>query len=305
MSEQSVFPFPGEQQGLPAAGQTQAEAAASAAVTPVTGGVGQQLRAAREGRNMSLADAAQALKLGPRQVEALEAEDWKSLPGNTMIRGFVRNYARLLNIDAEALMRALDAAQLQQKAQLEASAGTTASLPRSGRRRAERRDYLAVLSGLVLLGLAVLAYFFVPADFWQSQLAALMDRKAAPAPLESTAPAPPSEPASTALAAPKAGPGESVTVLSAPHATVLSDARVAGGGLKLSFAQPAWVEIRDARGQVLLSGLSPAGSQREVDGQPPFSLVVGNSTQVTVQYRGRVIELAPHSSGEVARLTVE
>lgn len=304
MSEQSVFPFPGEQQGLPAGGQTQAEAAASVAVTPVTGGVGQQLRAAREGRNMSLADAAQALKLGPRQVEALEAEDWKSLPGNTMIRGFVRNYARLLNIDAEALMRALDAAQLQQKAQLEASAGTTASLPHSGRRRAERRDYLAVISGLVLLGLAVLAYFFVPADLWQSQLAALIDRKPAP-PLENTAPAPPSEPASTALAAPKAGPGESVTVLSAPHATVLSDARVAGGGLKLSFAQPAWVEIRDARGQVLLSGLSPAGSQREVHGQPPFSLVVGNSTQVTVQYRGRVIELAPHSSGEVARLTVE
>jgi cytoskeleton protein RodZ len=80
---------------------------------------------------MSLADAAQSLKLGPRQVEALEAEDWKSLPGNTMIRGFVRNYARLLNLDADALMRALDAAQLQQKAQLEASAGTTASLPHS------------------------------------------------------------------------------------------------------------------------------------------------------------------------------
>jgi cytoskeleton protein RodZ len=304
MSEQSIFPFPAEQ-GLPGRGQSEEEAAASGAMTPVAGGVGQLLRAAREARNMSVAEAAQALKLGPRQVEALEAEDWKSLPGSTMIRGFVRNYARLLNIDADALMRGLDAARLQQKAQLEASAGTTASLPHSGRRRVERRDYIAVLSGLALLGLAVLAYFYVPPDLWQSQLAALVDRKPAPAPLENTAPAPSSEPASTALAAPKAGPGESVTVLSAPHATVLSDAPVAGGGLKLSFAQAAWVEIRDARGQVLLSGLSPAGSQREVDGQPPFSLVVGNSTQVTVQYRGKVIELAPHSSGEVARLTVE
>jgi cytoskeleton protein RodZ len=44
---------------------------------------------------------AQSLKLGPRQVAALENEDWQSLPGNTMIRGFVRNYARLLNIDVE------------------------------------------------------------------------------------------------------------------------------------------------------------------------------------------------------------
>ncbi|MEF8707781.1 MAG: DUF4115 domain-containing protein [Candidatus Accumulibacter propinquus] len=53
------------------------------------------------------------------------------------------------------------------------------------------------------------------------------------------------------------------------------------------------------------AGLSPAGSQREVDGQPPFSLVVGNATQVTVEYRGRAIELAPHSKDDVARLTVE
>jgi cytoskeleton protein RodZ len=309
-----MFPLPSGQ-GLPGRGQSQEQATASDATTAVTGGVGEQLRAAREGRKMSVPEVAQALKLGPRQVEALEAEDWKSLPGNTMIRGFVRNYARLLNIDAGALMRGLDAAQLQQKAQLEASAGTTASLPHSGGRRVERRDYLAVLSGLALLGLAVLAYFYIPPDLWQSKLAALVDRKPAPAPVENTAL--PSEAAPGGLAAPRAGSGESVTVLSAPHATVLSDApvatspasgaapRVAGGGLKLSFAQPAWVEIRDARGQVLLSALSPAGSQREVDGQPPFSLVVGNSTQVTVQYRGRVIELAPHSSGDVARLTVE
>ena len=304
MSEQSMFPLPAGQ-GLPIGGQSQEEATTREATTAITGGVGELLRAAREDRKMSVPEVAQALKLGPRQVEALEAEDWKSLPGNTMIRGFVRNYARLLNIDAGALMRGLDAAQLPQQAQLEASAGTTASLPHSGRRRVERRDYLAVLSGLALLGLAVLAYFYIPADLWQSKLAALVDRKPAPAPVENNLPAPRSEPAPGRLAAPTAGSGESVTVLSTPNATVLSDAPVAGGGLKLSFAQPAWVEIRDAGGQVLVSGLNPAGSQREVDGQPPFSLVVGNSTQVTVQYRGRVIELAPHSSGEVARLTVE
>jgi cytoskeleton protein RodZ len=217
---------------------------------------------------MSLADAAQALKLGPRQVEALEAEDWKSLPGNTMIRGFVRNYARLLNIDAEALMRALDAAQLQQKAQLEASAGTTASLPHSGRRRAERRDYLAVIAGLV----SCWAWRCWPTFSSRRPLAV------------TTGGADRSQAGATALRTlrqrlrqsqrqprrlrqrQEGAAGESVTVLSAPHATVLSDASVAGGGLKLSFAQPAWVEVRDARVRSFLSGLSPAGSQRDVAG---------------------------------------
>ena len=58
-------------------------------------------------------------------------------------------------------------------------------------------------------------------------------------------------------------------------------------------------------GQMIVSGMMPAASQREIVGQAPFSLVIGNATQVTVQYRGRLIDLAPHSKGDVARLTVE
>ena len=126
---------------------------------------------------MTVADAAQSLKLGPRQVEALEAQDWSSLPGNTMIRGFVRNYARLLSLDPDELMRELDAAHLQRTVELDVSAGTTATLPPTVR-RVERRDYLAIIAGLILLVLAGLAYYYVPADFWQSQMAAWIGSRA-------------------------------------------------------------------------------------------------------------------------------
>ncbi|MEF8721150.1 MAG: helix-turn-helix transcriptional regulator [Candidatus Accumulibacter delftensis] len=131
------------------------------------GGVGQQLRSAREARKLSVPEVAQSLKLAPRQVAAIESEDWGALPGNTMIRGFVRNYARVLNLDADALMRGLDATRMQRTLQLEASAGTSSHLPQAGD-QAERRDYLAVVGGLVLLVLALLAYFYVPQDFWGS-----------------------------------------------------------------------------------------------------------------------------------------
>jgi cytoskeleton protein RodZ len=73
-------------------------------------------------------EVAQSLKLAPRQVAAIESEDWGALPGNTMIRGFVRNYARVLNLDADALMRGLDATRMQRTLQLEASAGTSSHL---------------------------------------------------------------------------------------------------------------------------------------------------------------------------------
>ncbi|MBL8396181.1 MAG: helix-turn-helix domain-containing protein [Candidatus Accumulibacter sp.] len=310
MSEQGAFPA----EGSPSADQSsRLPVVSSEAVAP--GGVGAQLRAAREAKNISLAEAAQSLKLGTRQVEALEAEDWHALPGSTMIRGFVRNHARLTGLDPEPLMRALDAAQLPQTPQLEVSAGTSASLPQAGGRRVERRDYLAVLAGLSLLGLATLAYFYAPLDRWQAQLTDLLERRSAGAAQERavTMPAVP-VPAESAQ---KGASGESVIAVAPPNATVLSDtpagvAPASGGGpatagsdLRLSFAQSAWVEIRDTRGQVLLSGVMPAGSQRELAGEAPFSLVIGNSTQVTVQYRGRVIDLAAYSKGEVARLSLE
>jgi transcriptional regulator with XRE-family HTH domain len=131
MSKQSVFSNDGEPsvQG----GNASIEGFADA------GGVGQQLRSAREARKLSVPEVAQSLKLAPRQVAAIESEDWGALPGNTMIRGFVRNYARVLNLDADALMRGLDATRMQRTLQLEASAGTSSHLPQAGDQAAKAR----------------------------------------------------------------------------------------------------------------------------------------------------------------------
>ena len=68
-------------------------------------GVGARLRQAREMRSLSVSDIALSLKLGTRQIEALEDGDWEVLPGQTFIRGFVRNYARVLQIFDGALNR--------------------------------------------------------------------------------------------------------------------------------------------------------------------------------------------------------
>ncbi len=64
--------------------------------------VGRKLRAAREAAGLSLADVAQSLKFTPRQIELLEADDYAALPGMTVVRGFIRSYAKLLKMDADA-----------------------------------------------------------------------------------------------------------------------------------------------------------------------------------------------------------
>ena len=65
-----------------------------------------------------------------------------------------------------------------------------------------------------------------------------------------------------------------------------------------------WIEIRDSADRMLVSSLNPPGSERVVRGKPPYSLVIGNASNVTVLYDDKPIDLAPHTRQDVARLTV-
>src|SRR5258706_15480936 len=67
---------------------------------------GAQLRAYRENAQLTVDDVAHHLKLARRQVLAIENDDLDALPGPTFVRGFIRNYARLLRVDATPLLEA-------------------------------------------------------------------------------------------------------------------------------------------------------------------------------------------------------
>ena len=69
--------------------------------------VGLTLREARERLGMSVHDVAERIKFAPKQVEALEANDFAHLPQATFLRGFVRSYARVLQLDEATLIAAL------------------------------------------------------------------------------------------------------------------------------------------------------------------------------------------------------
>jgi cytoskeleton protein RodZ len=71
-------------------------------------GVGPRLAAAREAKGMATAEVAAKLRLGVRQIEALEADAYDQLPGEVFVRGFIRNYAKLLDLDPEALLPTQD-----------------------------------------------------------------------------------------------------------------------------------------------------------------------------------------------------
>ncbi|TDV46455.1 cytoskeleton protein RodZ [Pseudomonas graminis] len=69
---------------------------------------GETLRQARESKNWSLPDVALRLNLTVTSLTHLEAGDFDKLPGHTFARGYVRAYAKLLDLDQAALVSAFD-----------------------------------------------------------------------------------------------------------------------------------------------------------------------------------------------------
>jgi transcriptional regulator with XRE-family HTH domain len=66
--------------------------------------IGDALRSARERRGLTLAEVEAQTKIRGKYLRALEAEDWDVLPSAAYVKGYLRTYARLVGIDADALV---------------------------------------------------------------------------------------------------------------------------------------------------------------------------------------------------------
>jgi cytoskeleton protein RodZ len=71
-------------------------------------GPGERLRSARLARGLELSKLAAQLHLSEDLVQALERDDFDALPGRVFVRGYVRNYARLVGIPVDSVMKQLD-----------------------------------------------------------------------------------------------------------------------------------------------------------------------------------------------------
>lgn len=74
----------------------------------VANATGALLRATREAQGLAVSDIANRLRMGAKQVAALESGDFSSLPTGTFLRGFVRNYAKTLNLAPDEVLAKLE-----------------------------------------------------------------------------------------------------------------------------------------------------------------------------------------------------
>ena len=71
--------------------------------------LGLWLRRSREARRLELDDAVKALRIRKQYLRALELGDYEALPGPIQARGFLRNYARFLDLPVEEVLARYDA----------------------------------------------------------------------------------------------------------------------------------------------------------------------------------------------------
>ena len=263
-------------------------------------GPGRMLAQLRAERKLSIADVAQRLKYGVRQIEALEAEEFEKLPGATFVRGMVRGYAKLLDTDAQPMLDELDQRYVPGEIDLDLR---DKGIPfvHSGKRGT--RVYLA-LSVLALVVVAGILYEWRAGAFPWARF-----ESSAPPPQKESRARPVVQPAAprAEMEVPAAPAAPSVGVAETPAAQAQQPSGGAGGEgrIRLEFDRESWVEIRDRDGKTLMSQLNPAGSRRVVIGQAPLSLVIGSGAAVRLTYNDKPVDLKPYIQIEVARLTLD
>ena len=272
------------------------------AESPVISGPlpGVSLRAAREAMSMTVNDVAQVLRFSPRQIEALERDDYASLPGATAVRGFIRSYAKLVKIDAVPLLATLDpavpvpAADVRPPSNMGEAAHPTIS---------ERASPRVVVIGLVAFVVALLAFWFLtlppgtPQKSSAPEVSGTITQPAVQPIVQPNA----TDPAGAAVTPPVPAvlaTGDAAVSVAAPIAAAPS-------GLRVEFDDRSWIEIRDAAQKIVFVGEFPAGTRQNVEGKAPFQIWIGRASAVRVFMGDRSIDLKPHTREDVARLSVE
>lgn len=281
---------------------------------------GRVLAAARAELKLSVADVSQQIKYGAKQIAAIEADDYAKLPGATFVRGMIRSYAKLVQIDPAPLLVDLGRRDIPGPATVDLRTSGQEPFVEGGTRSS--RVYL-LLSIAALLAVAVVAYEWWSNPLDTGEVVTIMPKgakgdagEAAPAP--EPAPASAENPPAAVAAEPPApaGPAEPL----APDATraaepVAAPAKAPAGAevaelaavnrIELLFDELSWVEIKQADGKVLLSQLNRPGTRQLIQGVPPFDVVIGNAAKVRVKYNDAPLDLRPYFKVDVARLKLE
>ena len=185
--------------------------------------VGDQLRAARKRKKLSLEDIAARTRIPLRHLESIEASDWEHLPAPTYSVGFAKSYAGVVDLDRNEIGD-----------QLRAEMGSTRAIPSAPPEVFEPADPARTMPKALVIGAIVALLVLVGLMSWLNKRSLSEDVGEPEANQVASAQA--SQPA-----APAAAP-------------------VASGPVVLSANEPLWMSVREKGGEVYFAGILKPGT---------------------------------------------
>lgn len=290
---------------------------------------GARLRSAREAMGVSPREMADRLNWLPAHVAAIEEDRFDELRGAAFVRGYLRAYARALNLDEDEIVAGYAAMHPEQEA-TPAPAPAPSSVAATG-----QKTGWSVLFGVVV-SIAIIAGIW-----WKQQSAAPVKPAAqaqtasAPAAVPEASPpvapepsrpdastglvaeapseAAPAESAAIAPAETRADSGEAPAITSEPAADIaeslVAENESAAPGaakdvLEFEFSDDCWLEVRDGDDQLIYADLHGPGDRIAIEGKPPFRILAGNAAALSLSFRGEPVPVITRPGRDSARFTV-
>ncbi|HJP39046.1 MAG TPA: helix-turn-helix domain-containing protein [Gammaproteobacteria bacterium] len=265
-------------------------------------GLGEKLRIGREKKSLSIERVAEVLHLDETIIIALEQENFAALGAPVYIRGHLKAYAQLLSLSPVAIT-----SEYQEFYSSEPVAVQALWQPKVVSVSISPVLWVGVVL-VILLGLLLGIYVLFAGEDLSDTVSvnsgADVPKADQPVPIVSVMDDVGKAAGGVSMPALPALDGAEANAIGAQQVELPAPAAVVAMQLVLQFNQESWVEISDAN-QRLLFGLQRQGYRREVSGEPPFNLLIGNAQGVDLIVNGKPFAVPVSGvTGKVARFMI-
>jgi len=261
-------------------------------------GSGSLLATARKSQNRTVEEIADELNLSVTQIKTIELDQSEGLPEPTYVRGYIRSYAKLLNLDPETVLENYLNPNWQQTTNLE-------DMPRgiSGNTITETSRFWTPAKVIGLLAVVLSAAFLWYSGMLNSLLNNTQDIGVSTSSTSAST-------ASQVVNTPANDTENNVAIEQVDDFSgdSVNDnnefAEQVSNQLLLNFVQTSWVDIRDSEDNRLAYKSYAKGEQLNVSTVGSMSVFIGNADGVTAIYNGSEFDISPHREGVYAKFTV-
>ncbi|MFW7523785.1 cytoskeleton protein RodZ [Vibrio ostreicida] len=99
-------------------------------------------------------------------------------------------------------------------------------------------------------------------------------------------------------------PPRNVSEVTTNESVETSAAEVVASLLEMTFSDDCWVQVKDATGKTLATGIKKAGQDLKLSGEAPYNVILGAPESVSIILSSEPVDLSGYTSGKVARFTL-